>query len=417
VAGLREPTYEKLPFDHPLWILYSSGTTGRPKGIVHSHGGIVIEQLKAIALGSGIGRGDRFYFYCSTSWMVWNVLVSVLLAGATAVLYDGSPVYPDLLGSWRVASLSGATMLGTGASYLSACERSGRQISSEIDLARLRTVVSTASPLPASTWIWLYDQLGPDMRLDSSTGGTDVCSSFIGGSPWLPVYVGELSGPTLGVKVEAFDDAGNPVVGTLGELVITSPMPSMPIYFWNDPDGSAYHDAYFSQYPGVWRHGDWIEITERGTVIVRGRSDATLNRRGVRIGSSDLYAIVDLMPEVEDSLVVGIELPDGGYYMPLFVVPNEGVDFEVLEQKIRTELAGQLSPRHVPDEITRTPAVPRTLTGKKLEVPVKRMLQGRLPDGGISTAAITHAEALDWYRKFGEQRVQPLLNTTPSRQR
>jgi acetoacetyl-CoA synthetase len=403
------PAFETVPFGHPLWILYSSGTTGRPKGIVHSHGGMVLDHLKGLALGTGVGPGDRYFFYSSTSWMVWNLLVSVLLTGATAVLYAGSPVYPDVLGSWRVASLAGASVFGTGAAYLTGCERAGVAPAEAVDLSALRTIVSTGSPLPTGTWSWVYERLGPDVRLDSSTGGTDVCSGFIGGSPWLPVYLGELSGPALGAKVEAYDDAGRSVVGELGELVLTEPMPSMPTHLWNDPDGSRYRDAYFSQFPGVWRHGDWIEFTERGTVVVRGRSDATLNRGGVRLGSADLYAVVDPIPGVSDSLVLGLELPDGGYYMPLFVVPAEGADRAALEREIRATIASGLSRRHVPDEIVFAPGVPHTLTGKKLEVPIKRLLMGTLHDGAITASAITSAESLDWYRRFGEDRVRPLL--------
>jgi acetoacetyl-CoA synthetase len=404
-----EPEFAQLPFGHPLWILFSSGTTGIPKGIVQSHGGIVVEHLKGLRLGSDVRAGDRMYFFSSTSWMVWNWLVAGLLVGATPVVYDGSPGYPDVLGSWRVAAASGATIFGTGAAYLTGCERAGVEPARELDLSALRSVLSTGSPLPTSTWSWVYDQLGPAIRLDSSSGGTDICSALVSGSPWLPVYVGELSGPCLGVKVEAFDADGRAVVDEVGELVVTEPMPSMPIRFWNDPDGSRYHDAYFSRYPGVWRHGDWIRFTDRGSVVVSGRSDATLNKAGVRMGSADIYAIVDPLPGVADSLVLGIELPDGGYYMPLFVVPEGDPDFDELREQIRAAIRGDLSPRHVPDEIIAAPAVPRTLTGKRIEVPIKHILRGQAANDVLAAGSVARPETLEWYADFGRERVRPLM--------
>jgi acetoacetyl-CoA synthetase len=408
-----EPEFAQLPFGHPLWILFSSGTTGIPKGIVQSHGGIVVEHLKALRLGSDVRAGDRMYFFSSTSWMVWNWLVAGLLVGATPVVYDGSPGYPDVLGSWRVAAESRATMFGTGAAYLTGCERAGVEPARELDLSALRSILSTGSPLPTSTWSWVYGQL-PAIRLDSSSGGTDICSALVSGSPWLPVYLGELSGPCLGVKVEAFDADGRAVVGEVGELAVTEPMPSMPIRFWNDSDGSRYHDAYFSRYPGVWRHGDWIRFTERGSVVVSGRSDATLNKAGVRMGSADIYAIVDPLPGVADSLVLGIELPDGGYYMPLFVVPEGEPDFADLRDQIRAAIRGDLSPRHVPDEIIAAPAVPRTLTGKRIEVPIKHILRGQAAEDVLAAGSVAHPEALEWYADFGRRRVRPLMQGAPA---
>ncbi|NEC85073.1 acetoacetate--CoA ligase [Streptomyces sp. SID12501] len=408
IAQPAEPRFEEVPFSHPLWILFSSGTTGRPKGIVHSHGGIVLEHLKTLNLGAGVGAGDRYYFYSSTNWMVWNLLVGALLAGATAVLYDGSPVHPDPAQSWRVAAAARATVFGSGAAYLTGCERAGVKPVAAGDLSALTTVVSTGSPLPPSTWSWIHDELGPAVRLDSCSGGTDVCSAFVGGSPWLPVIRGELSAPALGAKIEAFDEGGEPVVGALGELVITEPMPSMPVGFWNDPDGARYRDAYFSAYPGVWRHGDWIEFTERGGIVMQGRSDATLNRGGVRMGSADLYSVVDLIPGVADSLVIGLELPDGGYYMPLFVVTADHADQahrSGLEAEIRDRISAELSRRHLPDEIVFAPAVPRTLTGKRLEVPVKQLLLGRIDDRGVARESVVNADSLGWYAEFGRRRI------------
>lgn len=412
VAPPEPLVFAETEFNDPLWILYSSGTTGVPKGIVHSHGGIVLEHIKAMHLGCGIGPGDRLFFYSSTSWMIWNWMLGAMLTGATVVLYDGSPTHPDKLGSWRVVEATGATVFGTGAAYLSAMAKNLLRPASELDLRSLTTIISTGSPLPQAGWIWVTEEFGSQVRLDSSTGGTDVCGTFVSGSPALPVYLGELSGPCLGVKVEALDDRGQALVGRQGELVISEPMPSMPIMFWNDPDGRRYHDAYFDTYPGLWRHGDFIELTERGTMIIRGRSDATLNRGGVRLGSADIYGLVETFPEVVDCLLIGVELPDGGYFMPLFIQVEEGSDVAGIEDRIKGEIRDHLSPRHVPDEVVLTRRIPRTKTGKRLEVPVKRLMQGASVEGTVSTAALTDPDALAWFEQFARERVWPLLQPT-----
>ena len=397
--------FERVPYDHGLWVLFSSGTTGLPKGIVHSHVGILVEQLKTITLGLDMHPGDRWYIFSSTSWMVFNSLLSSLLRGVTIVLYDGSPGYPDLLQNWRIAAASRATTFGCGSAYLAACEKAGARPAEQFDLSALRTLVATGSVLPASTWNWVYTVLDPRVRLDSSSGGTDVCSGFIGGNVLKPVTKGELTGPYLGVRAEAWNAAGDPVLGEVGELVIREPMPSMPLRFWNDPDGERYRAAYFEMYPGYWRHGDWVRATERGTMTIEGRSDSTLNKAGVRMGSADIYAVVEPLGGVADSLVVGVDFPDSDYYMPLFVVCAQGRDLDDgLRAEIMNAIRTQLSPRHVPDEIVATPAVPRTRTGKKLEVPVKRILSGKPLDEAVSLASVDDADAVRWYVRFAESR-------------
>jgi acetoacetyl-CoA synthetase len=407
IAEEAQLQFERVPYDHALWVLFSSGTTGLPKGIVHSHVGILVEQLKTAVLGLDLRPGDRWYIFSSTSWMVFNFLLGTLLRGVTIVLYDGSPGYPDLLQNWRIAAASRATALGCGSAYLAVCEKAGARPAEEFDLSNLRTLIATGSVLPASTWNWVYQVLDPKVRLDSSSGGTDVCSGFIGGSALKPVTKGELTGPYLGVRAEAWNADGEAVIGEVGELVIREPMPSMPIRFWNDPDGERYRAAYFEMYPGYWRHGDWVRTTERGTMTIEGRSDSTLNKAGVRMGSADIYAVVEPLAGVADSLVVGVDLPDSEYYMPLFVVCAPGRD---LDDGLRTEIINairkELSPRHVPDEIVATPAVPRTRTGKKLEVPVKRILAGNPLDEAVSLGSVDDADAVRWYARFAENRAK-----------
>ncbi|WP_241386377.1 acetoacetate--CoA ligase [Rhodococcus sp. CH91] len=388
-----------VPFDHPLWVVFSSGTTGPPKGLVHGHGGVLLEHLKALSLHLDLRPGDRFLWYTSPSWMMWNFLLSGLLVGCTVVTYDGAPSYPEVDRLWRIAADEHVTVLGTSPGYVLACIKAGIVPRADHDLSALRGVGVTGSTLPASSSSWLSDTAGEHVQVMSISGGTDVVSAFVGAVPTVPVWPGEISVPCLGVAVEAYDEKGRPVRGEVGELVVTAPMPSMPVRFWDDPDGSRYRESYFSAYPGVWRHGDWITITERGTFEMHGRSDSTLNRHGVRMGSADIYQAVEGLPEIVEALVLGIELPDGTYRMPLFVVLAEGAILDdELKRRIRTAVREHASPRHVPDEIVVAPGVPHTRTGKKLEVPLKRILQGADPDRVVDRAAIDVPELLDWYR-------------------
>ncbi len=406
VADERVPEFESLPFDAPLWILYSSGTTGLPKGIVHSHGGVVLEQLKSGLLHQGLGPGDRFYWYTSTAWMMWNVVVSSLLTGATAVLHDGAPGHPTVDAQFALAARVGVTFLGTSPGYLAACQKAGVRPGEDHDLSAVRVLASTGSPLPAASYSWVYDAVGTDLQLTSASGGTDVATGFIGSSPLLPVTAGELQRPMLGVAVASWNEDGRPVTGEVGELVVTEPMPSMPLHFWNDPDGTRYREAYFEPWPGVWRHGDWLEITERGTCLITGRSDSTLNRGGVRMGTADIYAAVESVPAVVDSVVLGVEQPDGGYWMPLFVqlAPGEELTDE-LQAQLRAAIREQASPRHVPDEIIAVPGVPHTRTGKRLEVPLKRLFQGVDVAKAVNTGAVDDASLVDHYVRLAKDRA------------
>ncbi|MFG2517585.1 acetoacetate--CoA ligase [Streptomyces sp. NPDC048527] len=401
LTNQAELNFADVPFDHPLWILWSSGTTGVPKGIVQGHGGIVVELLKALGLGADLRSDDRYFFHTSTSWMVWNFMVAGLLHGATIVLYDGSPTYPDVNGVWRVAEQTRATMVGVGAAYLVAAEKADARPGVETDLSALRSILQTGSSLPASTWRWVYDRLAPDVWLQSIYGGTDICSALAGGSPLLPVRIGRIQCPALGVALAAWDSSGQPLVGEQGELVVTLPLPSMPLRFVGDPDNQRYLASYFDVYPGVWRHGDWATVGPDLSVVVAGRSDSTLNRMGVRMGSADIYAVVEQLPQIADSLVIGAEMPDGRYFMPLFVALAEGESFDgTLRNSIATSIKNKLSPRHVPDVIVPIAAVPRTLTGKKLEVPVKRIIQGARAADVSAEGAITHPEMLAWFANF-----------------
>jgi acetoacetyl-CoA synthetase len=397
----RETTelrFEPVPFEHPLWILYSSGTTGLPKAIVQGHGGILLEHLKALALHSDLGPGDRFFWYTTTGWMMWNYLVSGLAVGATLVLYDGNPAHPDFSALFRLAEEEAITYFGTSAPFLIACMKNGIVPRERHDLRRIRALGTTGAPLPADGFAWVYSAVGQELLLGSVSGGTDVCTAFVLSCPLLPVHAGEIQCRGLGAKVEAFDEGGRSLVGEVGELVLTQPMPSMPVSFWGDPDGVRLRESYFSSYEGVWRHGDWVKITERGSVVIYGRSDSTLNRGGVRMGTSEFYRVVEGMPEIADSLVVDTSSLDGDALgtLWLFVVLSEGVALDAaLKTRVKDVLRRELSPRHVPDRIVAIAEVPRTLNGKKLEVPVKRILLGTPPEKAASRDTLKNPAALD----------------------
>ncbi len=397
-----ELTFERVPFGDPLWVLYSSGTTGLPKAIVQGHGGILLEQLKTSHLHLDAHAEDRVFWFTTTGWMMWNFLVGVLLTPASIVLFDGNPGHPDLGRLWDLAADAGITTFGTSASYVASCMKAGLDPSAGRDLSSLRSVGSTGSPLAPEGFQWIYDQVGADTWLFSTSGGTDVCSALVGGVPTLPVSRGELQARPLGCAVDAWDPDGRSLTGRVGELVIVEPMPSMPLYLWNDPDGSRYHDSYFDMYPGVWRHGDWIEITERGTAIIYGRSDSTINRGGIRLGTSEIYRAVLALPEIADAVVVDV---DG--WMPLFVVLADGVTLgEALTKRIATRIREDCSPRHVPNEVHAIAAVPRTLSGKAVEVPIKRILQGTPPEQAASRDSLADPAALDWFAAFAAERAQ-----------
>ncbi|HEY9251115.1 MAG TPA: acetoacetate--CoA ligase [Nocardioides sp.] len=390
-----ELAFEPVPFDHPLVVLFSSGTTGRPKAIVHGHGGILLEHLKNHALSWDMGPEDRMLWFSTTAWMMWNALVSSLLVRSSIVMVDGNPMHPDLTWQWRLAASTGATVMGASPGFVMACRKDGVDLKDLGDL-RVRVLGSAGAPLPPEGYAWLRDQL-PGAQINVGSGGTDVCSGIVQNNPLLPVYAGEISGRCLGVDAHAYDESGRPVTGVLGELVITSPMPSMPVGFWGDEDGSRYRAAYFDHYPGVWRHGDWILFHDNGSCHVAGRSDATLNRGGVRLGTAEFYRVAEEVDGVADSLVVHLEDPDGGNgELLLFVVTDEGTRLDdPLRSRLVRALRSALSPRHIPDQVIEVPAVPRNLTGKKLELPAKRILQGVRPEDVASRDALADPASLD----------------------
>ena len=396
-----ELSFEQVPFDQPLWVLYSSGTTGLPKAIVQGQGGILLEHIKNLYLGLDLKADDRFFWYTTTGWMMWNLLLGGLLIGTTVLLYDGSPSYPDMNALWQYAEKSGMTFFGTSAGFILACMKAGIEPGKTFDLSKLRGLGSTGSPLPPEGFQWVYDQIKRDIWLASVSGGTDVCSAFLGGSILLPVHAGELQCRSLGAKVESFDENGKPLIDEMGELVITEALPSMPLFFWNDPQEKRYRESYFDVYPGVWRHGDWVKITSRGSAVIYGRSDSTINRKGIRMGSSEIYRVVEDIPEIQDSLVVGIERAGGDYYMPLFVVLKPGTDLDdALKAKIRGRIRSSLSPHHVPDDIIAIAEVPRTLNGKKLEVPIKKLFMGVPLEKAISVDSMSNPQAMRYFIEF-----------------
>jgi acetoacetyl-CoA synthetase len=399
--GGAELFFEQVPFDHPLWVLYSSGTTGLPKAIVQSQGGILLEHLKKVVFHIDLGPEDRFFWFTTTGWMMWNMVVGGLLSGAPALLYDGNPGYPDMNVLWEFAEKTGMTCFGTSASYITACMNSGIEPGRDFDLSALKSMGSTGSPLPAEGFEWVYGHVKKDLWLFSTSGGTDLCTAFVGGVPLLPVRAGELQARGLGAAVEAFDENGNSVSGDVGELVITEPMPSMPIYFWNDPEDERYRESYFDVYPGVWRHGDWIKVKDDGSCVIYGRSDSTINRGGVRMGTSEIYSAVNKVDEVSDSLVVDVPREGGSSIMPLFVVLQEGVELDDdLEGRIKASIKENASPRHVPNEIFAVSDIPRTLNGKKLEVPVKKILSGTPPEKAASKESLSNPETLDRFAEL-----------------
>ncbi|HEV2936815.1 MAG TPA: acetoacetate--CoA ligase [Streptosporangiaceae bacterium] len=400
-SGEREPEFEEVPFAHPLWVVYSSGTTGLPKPIMHGHGGIVLEHLKALSFHQDLRPGDVFTWYTTTGWMMWNYLAGGLLAGLTILLYDGSATYPGTDRLWRLAAEHGVNYLGVGAPYLVACMKAELRPGEDTDLSALRAIGSTGSPLPPEAFGWVYERVKKDLLLGSFSGGTDLCTGFVGPCPLLPVRAGVISGRCLGARVEAYDENGKPVTGQVGELVITQPMPSMPVGFWNDPGGVRYRESYFDMYPGVWRHGDWIEFLPDGGCIIYGRSDATLNRGGVRMGTSEFYRAVEAFDEIADSLVVDTGRLGAEGRLILYVVPAEEAELDDdLKNRLRAVLRAQLSPRHVPDEIHQVPGIPRTLSGKKLEVPVRKILHGMDPERAADPNALADPDVLRYFGRF-----------------
>jgi acetoacetyl-CoA synthetase len=396
--------FERVPFDHPLWVLYSSGTTGLPKAIVQGQGGILLEHLKKLHLHVNAHPGDRLFWFTTTGWMMWNFLVSGLLTRAAIVLYDGNPGHPDMSVLWELAERAGVTMFGTSAAYISACMKAGVEPGDGRDLSRLTAVGSTGSPLAPEGFDWVYEQLGAGTWLFSTSGGTDLCTAFVGGCALLPVYRGELQARALGAAVEAWDEDGKPLIDAVGELVVTEPMPSMPLYLWGDADVSRYRASYFDHYPGVWRHGDWLEITSRGTAVIYGRSDSTINRGGIRMGTSEIYRAVLSIEEIVDALVVDIPRPGTEGWMPLFVVLREGAELdEEMPGEIARRVRERCSPRHVPDEVFEIDEVPRTLSGKVLEVPVKRILMGTPAEQAASRDSLANPASLDYFTEMAER--------------
>ena len=411
IAGPSEPVVTPVPFDHPLWVLFTSGTTGRPKGIAHGHGGVVLEHLKAAVLHADLGGDDVFFWQTALSWMMWNFRLAGLLCGATVVGYGGHPMYPDADRLWQLLDTEKVTFFGTSPGHLLASRKAGLHPGAQHDLSRLRALGSTGSPLPADLFEWVKAEVGTDVEVSSISGGTDVVTAFAGGTTGVAARPGELATRYLGVDLHSWSPNREPLTGQVGEMVITTAMPSMPVSFWSDPDGSRYRAAYFDHEwadgpaPGVWRHGDWVTLTEHGSLIIHGRSDATLNRNGIRMGSADIYEVVEGLDAVSEAFVLGIDGPDGAYWMPLFVTLADGHQLDdALIDQIRSRIRTRLSPRHVPDDVIAAPGIPHTRTGKKLEVPVTAVMAGHT-EVSLDPRAIDRPELIDWYREQGRQRV------------
>jgi acetoacetyl-CoA synthetase len=404
-AAMQEMRFEQLPFDHPLWILYSSGTTGMPKPIVHGHGGALVESVKGHALHLDLGPADRFLWFSTTGWIMWNSQITGLLVGATICIYDGNPGYPDLGTLWRVAGEESLTFFGAGSAYFANCMKAGIEPAQLADLSALKSVGATGSPLAIEGYEWIYRHVKRDLMLAAISGGTDIAASFVGACPILPLYAGEMQARGLGIAVQAFDDDGKPQIDAVGELVVTEPMPSMPLYFWNDAGDRRYLESYFDTYPGLWRHGDWLRITPRGGAIIYGRSDTTINRHGIRMGTAEIYRVVEDLPEILDSLVVDLEYLGRPSWMPLFVVLRPGAVLDAgLQAKIRERIRGALSARHVPDAIHQVDAVPRTLTGKKMELPVKKLLLGMPLEQVANRDAMANPDSIGYFIALAQER-------------
>ncbi|HLR69408.1 MAG TPA: acetoacetate--CoA ligase [Virgibacillus sp.] len=400
-------TYEYVPFNDPLWVLFSSGTTGKPKPIVQSQGGILLEHLKALTFHADLSEDDRFFWFTTTGWMMWNFLVGGLLTGSTIILYDGSPGYPNKKMLWKFAEQTKMTIFGTSASFITGCMKDEITPKEDFNLQHLKNISSTGSPLPPEGFQWCYENVKKDLWIASASGGTDICTAFILGAPILPVYAGELQCRGLGAKIESFDDSGKPLIDEVGELVLTEPFPSMPIYFWNDQDGVRLHESYFDVYPGIWRHGDYLKITDRHTCVIYGRSDATINRGGIRIGTSEIYRAVDQISQVADSLIVDIPKNDGDSFVPLFVVMKEGYPLtDEIKQAIKKQIRTQCSPRHTPTEIYEVSDLPRTLNGKKLEIPVKKILMGKDVEEVVNKGSLANAKSLESFVSFAKKSTQ-----------